>query len=113
MNSVSHSWDHAWGDAPYASSDSESDDDFYENISPEVAGEEFAAFLLSLHLSGKLSARSVCILAFWATRAHCIGPAGEFSLKPDSPSGHFQRKIDKYTQHGEMLENVHYTNDHF
>ena len=40
----------------------------------EEAGEELASLLLRLKQMGKLSAKEVCVVAWWASRAGACGP---------------------------------------
>ena len=60
----------------------------------EEAGGLLAQYLYNLLLEGKISARAVCTIAFWAQRAGAKGKIQEYSYKPESPSGHFMRHID-------------------
>ena len=60
------------------------------------AGDELVDFLMSLHLGGKLSAKSVCTIAWWASRAGALGKVKDFAHAPDdSSTGHYMRCIDK------------------
>jgi hypothetical protein len=95
---MAHSWesyDHAWandrGDA-FANGDSDEEDTFDEQ--GEEAGVLLMDFLLALHYGGHLSAKSLCVLSWWASRAGAAGPAGKFAFRPNAPTGHFQRHID-------------------
>ena len=98
---------HSFEEAPWHSFEEDDDevawvasDDEYDdmNVSREptshVAGLEFSVVLIWLQTSGKISARDVCVLCYWAKHANLTGPATEFALRPDSPTGHFQRKLD-------------------
>eukprot|EP00969_Alexandrium_andersonii_P292377 12922465-Alexandrium_andersonii.AAC.1 len=68
-----HSWE---VDEPFeeASSGEEYEEFDYSRATPEIAGEELANFLLQLKHSGVLSAKSCCLLAWWAARAGAVGP---------------------------------------
>jgi hypothetical protein len=77
-------------------SDSASSDDEKEP-SPEEAGELLLMFLLELCYTHSVNARSLCVICYWAAKAGALGPAVNYSLKPDSASGHFQRKVDSVT----------------
>ena len=57
------------------------------------AGMEFTKMLGELYLLGQLSATSICTLCWWAQKAG-IPEAERFALKPESPSGHYARKLD-------------------
>ena len=96
---------HSW-DVP-DETDSDSSGDPYD-VTPEQGGEEFTAFLLSLHLTGRMSAKSCCVLAWWATRAGAVGPADSLSSRPDSATGHFQRKIDSFTKVDSKSKHLYY-----
>lgn len=74
--------------------DSDSDD---PEPSAEEAGEMMVAFLLDLLYTNSLSARSLCVICYWASLAGAQGPVSDFKMKPSSPTGHFQRKVDKAT----------------
>ena len=49
--------------------------------------------LVNLHLRGGLNAKMLCVVAFWCKHAGVGGPLGKFALRPNSPSGHFNRKV--------------------
>ena len=76
------------------SSSDEADDE--SGVPSEAeAGELFADALLLLKLKGKISARDVCVLSYYGKLAGLKGPAADFGYKPSSPSGHFQRHLDR------------------
>eukprot|EP00969_Alexandrium_andersonii_P029705 1297114-Alexandrium_andersonii.AAC.1 len=55
----------------------------------------FVDMLLAMVWTGqKMSAKSACCLAWWAGRAGALGVA-KIGYRPTSPSGHFQRHLDK------------------
>eukprot|EP00959_Pyramimonas_sp_CCMP1952_P095715 2000919-Pyramimonas_sp.AAC.1 len=43
-----------------------------------------------------MTAKSLCISCFWAKEAGAAGDWSQFALEPSSPTGHFQRKINKF-----------------
>jgi hypothetical protein len=120
-----HSWDvpipassaletvRTWAEPVEDDVDSDSDSDF----DPEERAKSDALFsaemlldsLLESYVEGKSSAKIVCVTCFWAKHAgitaQCIA---DFALKPSSPSGHFQRKMDSVLgtrlKPNEMLE---------
>ncbi len=54
----------------------------------------FLEEILDMYLLGKkMSAKHVCTLCHYASLAG-IRHAKKYALKPDSPTGHFQRKLD-------------------
>eukprot|EP00969_Alexandrium_andersonii_P145908 6453466-Alexandrium_andersonii.AAC.1 len=86
----SHSWERDWEQAEFASaagdaedgSESEVDVDFLDGAD---AGSMFMESLLDLFFSGgRVSAKNVCVLAWWASRAGALGPASQFGLRPSS-----------------------------
>ena len=93
-------WDVREADPDEAASDagsSDDDEDVEENAKsdPVLAAEMFVDFALSLYFEGKLSAKSLCVLCWWAELAGARQDRiREFSLRPSSSTGHFQRKID-------------------
>lgn len=69
-------------------------DDFkYQFVDEDVAAEEFLTYLVLLKVSGKLSAKQACILAFWACKAGAKG-AKKLAVRPDAPSGRFSYEFD-------------------
>lgn len=75
------------------------------DLIPHEAGEEFAELLLDLKAKGKLSAKDVCSLCWYASGARVNGPANDMWLHPDSKTGHFQRKLDTVCGFGSHVEN--------
>ena len=67
----------------------------WDAAGPQASGDELAQQLLSLLNRGMLSAKHVCILSFFASKAGAQGFVCNLAKKPDSPSGHFQRHLDK------------------
>ena len=70
----------------------------------EAAGEVFAQCLCSLHVQGQLSAKALCILSWWASRAGARGPAKDYAVRPNAPSGHYQRHLDMV--HGARISDL-------
>jgi hypothetical protein len=58
------------------------------------AGTCLADLLLSLHVDGRLSAKAVCTLAYWAAKAGAHGPVRDLAFRPSAPTGHYQRHLD-------------------
>ena len=73
----------------------------------EAAGELFAQCLCSLHVQGQRSAKSLCILSWWASRAGAKGPAKDYASRPNAPSGHYQRHLDMV--HGARISDLRQT----
>lgn len=55
----------------------------------------FMEFLLALYFEGKATARTVCALSWWATKAGAKGPMSAYAYRPDSQSGQFAAHIDR------------------
>jgi hypothetical protein len=100
-SSSGYSWerpDQQWRFGPPVPMDPDADSsDPDEEPSPQEAGEYLVSFLLELMYTNALSARSLCVICYWAARAGASGPVADYGLKPNSPSGHFQRKVDSVT----------------
>ncbi len=78
------------------SSESDGEEDIY--LSGVQAGEEMMETLLGLYYANKLTAKWLCIIAWWASRAGAAGPANKYAFRPNDPStGHYQRHIDAVT----------------
>ena len=91
----SHSDDGAAGSEDDGSADSEDDVETRAKTDPALAGEMFVEFALTLYFEGKLSAKSLCCLCWWAEQAGAKQePISKFALSPSASSGHFQRKVD-------------------
>jgi len=64
-------------------------------MDPEEAGRELAGLLLQLHVEGRLTAKHLCQLSYYATQAGATGPVATYAVRPDASSGHYQRHLDK------------------
>ena len=72
--------------------DSDSDDD--DKVpSQEEAGEMLCDYLLEAHISGRLTAKDVCLLSFWAKHAGAKG-VDDLAKAPNTQSGNFKRHLD-------------------
>jgi len=99
---MSHSWEDpqrrwSFGDPDDPGSDADASEDDEAQPTPEEAGDLLVEFLLVELYHNKLSARTLCTVCHWASKAGALGAVANFALSPDSPSGHFQRKIDAAT----------------
>ena len=63
--------------------------------SPDEARAEFANVLIDLPLKGKISAKDLCTLAYYAKFAQIVGPMRDFAYKASAQSGHFRRQVTK------------------
>ena len=82
-------------DAPSEFDTSFAEDHDRDDLRGAEAGDELADFLLELHYAGRMSAKTLCIIAWFATHAGAQGSIDKLALKPSSSSGHFQRKVDR------------------
>ena len=62
-------------------------------LSPEEAGVELVELLTELYFNGKLTAKHLCTLAWWAHKSG-IASAKSLAFRPDAQSGHFRRHLD-------------------
>ena len=111
---ASHSWeaaparDHAREDVEEshewetAAAPDEDDDDEWQSVASsddeplteEGAGEQFVAMLTDMLLQSGISAKTFCLLCFWAARADAKGPAKTYGKAPGARTGHYQRHLD-------------------
>ena len=61
----------------------------------EEAGVEFVEFALEMVELGRMSAKAMCTLCWWASRAGAQGPICKYALNPTAQTGKFQDKIDR------------------
>lgn len=69
----------------------------YEEPSEEEAGARLVDFLLDQLYNNAISARSLCVTCYWASKAGAQGVVKDFALHPGSSSGKFMRKVDSAT----------------
>ena len=92
-----HSWEERCWEQEVANGECQSGN---EDESEELpVGDEAAEMLVSLlfamlHGGIRMSAKHLCIICFWASRAGIGGPCKTYSFRPNAPSGHYQRHID-------------------
>ena len=105
-------WEEPWesdaeegGEQDVVGSGSESDNEAAAEITGTNAEEELVAFLLNQHCRGKLTAKDLCITAFWAGKAgrQRLEPLG---LNPQAASGNFSRHLDAYMRKREGAANT-------
>ena len=71
-----------------------SDDDDQIRHGPNTAGSKFVKYMVGLLCGSTLSARTFCIIMYYATLAG-IKDAEKYGLKPGSQTGKFSRKVKK------------------
>jgi hypothetical protein len=59
------------------------------------AGVQLSELLLRCNVDGRLSAKDLCTIAYWASKAGALGPVRSLAHNPEAPSGHFQRHLDR------------------
>ena len=85
---------------------SDSDDDAAGNlshVSPEEASARLYEYLVSLKEHGKLSARDVCTICFWARAANMIGQACTLAVSPARTGGNQSKHFDRITGVSEIM----------
>ena len=60
----------------------------------EEAGDLLINFLLDLHFHGLMSAKTLCVIAWYSSKAGAVGNIGSYGFRPNAPSGHYQRHLD-------------------
>ena len=80
---------HAWEEPQ---SDSEEEPRPHE--SPVEAARVFLDMLVDLYMTSVLSAQTLCVLCYWASKAGLQGLVSEYAKAPGGPSGHYQRHLN-------------------
>ena len=81
-----------------------------EDDTQEGASQLLADLLVELKMRGTLSAKDVCLIAYYASGAGMVGPAATFAFRPGAPTGHYSRhlnavlKLDDYIQDAYTLD---------
>ena len=88
-------WQPSWA-APVQPSWRDTDVLDYSTTPAYIAGEELTHMLTELKTAGVLSAKQVCILAFWAAKAGACGEACNMAVRPDQASGEYSKRFDKW-----------------
>ncbi len=79
-------------------------------VDPEFAGGELVAVLLSLLYSRAISARSFCILCWWAWHAGATGEVRKYARKPGLQSGKYQRHLDTINNFKNLKRDLYFLN---
>ena len=66
-----------------------------EDVTGKEAEEELVNLLLDQNRRGKLTAKDLCTLAWWAGKAG-LQQVGELGMNPQSGSGNFRRHLDRF-----------------
>lgn len=95
------------GDRHWDSDASSDDESPWDKMDRSQCGDQLAEELLSLQNRGALSARAVCVLAFWATKAGAQGFVEKLGHRPAAASGHYQRHLDSVLQRSEAKKELY------
>lgn len=93
-NLITHDWErpaqtHPWECPPDAAA-------FDEDIqSSEACVDNFLALLTKLYLDGSLSAQSMCVLCFWASKFHPNEELERYAMPPKKGSGKYAPHLSK------------------
>lgn len=107
-----HSWEQrtyaAPGEVAGAAVDEDSD---IEDLTSEECSTEMFDFVVSLKLKGMISARTACVLCYWAKRAGLKGDGAKLALSPGRTGGAHSEHFDKVTGIREHMDSDFYTLD--
>ena len=81
----------------WADGDSDGPDEIPRPPTKDEAERALADYLVTRHVMGKMTAKEVCVIAYWVKHMGAEGPICDFALKPSSPGGHFARKVRNAT----------------
>jgi len=73
--------------------ESSSDDSDIEAYTADEAADCLIAFVLNMKDTGAISAKSACVIFWWAGKAG-LSRVAKWGFRPDAPSSHFQRHLD-------------------
>jgi len=74
------------------------EDDCDDPASDEDPSGVFVSLVLDLLFAGKISARTVCLLCYWAHLAGASERVGRVGFAPGKPTGHYARHLDTVLQ---------------
>lgn len=78
-----------------AGSDIEEEFD-YDNVEPEVAQACLFDYVVALKNDGTISAKTACVIAFWATKSGSLGQIGSLAFAPNkASSGAYSKHFDR------------------
>ena len=101
--SGSSSWEQRFSDHCESSSTLDDDDgdeidsDDDTDLNAAKASSLFLSLLIYLKMTGKLSAKHVCILSFYAQAAGLTGEGGNLAMPPNRTGGNYSAHFDKQT----------------
>ena len=95
-----------WDDLSDGSSSSDGEP---EPPTGQGASEMLIEQLLTSHLRGDISAKTLCLTCYWAARAGAADPIGMFGFPPGAQSGAYQRHVDRVLGYRAGQEGDRYT----
>lgn len=78
-----------------------------ESLSSEECQTEFAKLLTDMYVTGALSAKSLCLVCYWAMRSGAKGPIVQLGMAPTPHTGHYQRHLDSVLRLKETEAKMH------
>ena len=75
--------------------DLEADACYDEDLSAEAAGSRLADYLIEMHIAGKLSAKLVCEISWFASKAGAVGEVATLMYKPGASTGNYSRHLKR------------------
>ncbi len=75
--------------APSAADSEESE------LTGEACSERFFDLLVQLKTASKLSAKDVCVISYWASKAGLCGRGADLALAPSAESSNYSRHFDR------------------
>lgn len=112
MASSLHSWETKPAVFPLDLPENDAPDsggsDGEEELTADEANAALADLLLDMNTRRILSAKHVCVIAFWASKVGLGGVVASLALNPSASTGHFQRKLDRATRFDQTLHEVQY-----
>ena len=95
-------WAPSWasGSAPASLLLDPDDEINYDNVSQDQAAMSLVELIVDLKVAGTISAKTACLIAFWAAKAGAAGEVSNLGAKPGLQSGHYSKKFDLWSGAG-------------
>lgn len=81
---------HAWEQPGYERDSDSPESEADPMTDPTVAAHEFVSVLMELYLTSVISAKTLCVLCFWCSRAGLRGEVEQLAHKPGVSTGSYQ-----------------------
>ena len=85
--------DERWDDARF-DADGERQEFLGRPPNPVEAAEGFVDLLISEFMEGRMTAKLMCVISWWASHAGVKGIVEELAMRPQAPTGHFHRHVE-------------------